>query len=81
VNIHKGKMGVNSSSMAILSKINFPSAITSRVLYAGNIYSTNLEIQSSIINLRDRIYLMKTKVVYVYVRTEANPTGEIFATI
>ncbi len=49
-------MGVNTSSMVILSKINFPSAITNRVLYAGNITSTNLEIQLSITNLKDLIY-------------------------
>ena len=63
--------------MVILSKINFPSAITNRVLYAGNITSTNLEIQLSITNLKDLIYLMSNKVVYVHVRTEANPTGGI----
>jgi hypothetical protein len=56
VNIHEGKMGVSTSSMAILSIINLPSAITNRVLYAGIITSTNLEIQLSITNLKDLIY-------------------------
>jgi hypothetical protein len=49
-------MGVNTSSMVILSKINLPSAITNRVLYAGIITSTNLEIQLSITILKDLIY-------------------------
>jgi hypothetical protein len=67
--------------MVILSKINFPSAITNRVLYSGNITSTDLETQLSITNLKDRIYLMNNKVVYVHARTETNPTGESFARI
>ncbi len=77
VHIHIGTAGENGLSMVILSKTNFPSAITNGVLSAGNITSANLEKQSPVTNLKYLINLMNNGEVYVHVHTEANPAGEI----
>jgi hypothetical protein len=77
VHIHIGKVGENGLSMVILSKTNFPSAITNGVLSVGNITSANLENQSPVTNIKDLINLIDNGEVYVHVHTVANPSGEI----